>query len=118
MTPANKLTQDVLNFLYERGAYAWRANSVGFFDKKLGLYRPAAKKGVSDVLACYEGKLIAVEVKIGKDKLSPEQEGFQRSIQSAGGVALVVDSFENFKSQFASAMKELTIPLNNTATTT
>lgn len=118
MTPANKLTLDVLNFLYDRGAYAWRATSIGLFDKKLGIYRPAAKKGVSDVLACYDGKLIAVEIKIGKDSLSPEQEGFQRSIRTAGGIALVVKDIEDFRFQFHRAMKEITIPLNDTATTT
>ncbi len=118
MTPANKLTQDVLNSLYNRGAYAWRANSVGLFDKKLGLYRPAAKKGVSDVLACYKGKLIAVEIKIGKDRLSPEQDGFQRSIQSARGIALVVKDLEDFERQLGNELGEITIPSNETSTTT
>ena len=106
MSETNELTQKILNFLLKEKAYAWRASSTGIFDRKLGIYRPAAKKGVSDIVGCHRGRFIGIEIKTGKDRLSPEQEGFQRSIQQAGGIALVVRNFDDFFDQFLAATQE------------
>lgn len=67
------------------------------FDKQKGLFRTAPKKGVADILACYKGRLIAVEVKIGKDRLSPEQEGFLKNIEHYGGSSCVARTLEDFE---------------------
>src|SRR3990167_8334420 len=75
-SPANELTNQILELLYASGAYAWRQNMGGIYDSKLGVYRTGSKKGVADILGVYKSVFIAVEVKIGKDRLSPEQEGF------------------------------------------
>ena len=97
ISPANLLTTQILQFLYENGAFAWRQNTGGIFDTRRGVYRTAAKKGISDVLACYKGTLIAIEIKIGKDRLSDEQEGFLRNIEAVGGKTFVAKDFESFK---------------------
>lgn len=73
---------------------------MGVFDSKRMHFRTAAKKGVSDVLACWKGRLIAIEIKIGTDRLSDEQIGFMRNIQNVGGVAFVVADFKDFKKQW------------------
>jgi hypothetical protein len=58
-------------------------------------------KGVSDILAVSpQGKWIAIEVKIGSDKLSPEQDVWLQEIKQKGGYAFVVRNFEFFKTQF------------------
>lgn len=90
------LTNQVINHIYRAGGYAWRATSVGVFDTKQMHFRAAAKKGVADVLACFKGRLIAIEIKIGTDRLSDEQEGFMRNVQHAGGVAIVAKTYEEF----------------------
>lgn len=103
MSQANELTNQIINFIFKQGGYAWRASSTGIFDAKLGGYRTAAKKGVSDVLACFSGKCIAIEVKIGKDRLSSEQDGFLTNIKATGGLAFVakdLKSFEIFWNEF------------------
>lgn len=97
MSEATELTNKIIHKFYTDGAYAWRASSTGIFDKKKGHYRTAPKKGVSDVLACYKGILVAVEVKVGSDRLSDEQIGFQKNIIHVGGEAYVASTFEGFE---------------------
>ena len=97
MSASTELTNQIIQYIYERGGYAWRANSVGVFDTKLARFRASAKKGVADVLSCFKGRLVAVEVKIGVDRLSPEQEGFLSNIRHTGGYAIVAKEFEEFK---------------------
>jgi hypothetical protein len=48
--------------------------------------------GISDVLGFHKrtGIVIACEIKVGKDKLSPEQEAFLKAINEAGGIGRVV----------------------------
>lgn len=97
MSEANKLTNQAIEAIYQDGGFAWRASSTGIYDQKAGAYRTAAKKGVADVLGCYKGFLIAFEIKIGKDRLSDEQDGFLKNIHHAGGFAAVVTDEENLK---------------------
>jgi hypothetical protein len=42
--------------------------------------------GVSDILACINGKFYGIEVKVNRDKQRPEQASFQAAIEKAGGV--------------------------------
>lgn len=100
MSAANELTNRIIDHIYRAGGYAWRASSVGVFDTKRMHFRAAAKKGVSDVLACFKGRLIAVEVKIGTDRLSDEQVGFMKNVIHAGGSAVVASDFEQFEREW------------------
>jgi len=60
-------------------------------------FRASAKKGVADVLACFRGQLVAVEIKIGKDRLSDEQQGFMKNVSFHGGKVFVATDFASFK---------------------
>lgn len=100
MSRATELTNQIIDFIYRQGGYAWRSSSVGVFDTKQQRFRAAAKKGVADVLACYRGRLVAVEVKIGTDRLSDEQDGFLRNVGAAGGIGFVAKDFDGFKEQW------------------
>ncbi len=97
MSAATELTNQIIDFIYRQGGYAWRASSVGVFDSKRAMFRASAKKGVSDILACFKGQLIAVEIKIGKDRLSPEQEGFLMNVSAAGGNTFIASDFAGFE---------------------
>lgn len=99
MSEANDLTNAIINEFYSYGAYAWRATTLGLFDQKLGTYRTAPKKGVSDILAVMppHGTLIAVEVKIGKDRMSDEQIGFLKNIETVGGLSFVARNIGSFR---------------------
>jgi Holliday junction resolvase len=97
MSHASELTNKIIHELYTAGAFCWRAESAGVFDRQKGLYRTAPKKGVADILACFKGRLIVIEVKIGKDRLSPEQDGFLQNVEHAGGSSYVARTFEEFR---------------------
>jgi penicillin-binding protein-related factor A (putative recombinase) len=45
--------------------------------------------GIPDIIGCYKGRMIAIEVKAPKGKVSPYQEQFIRQINEAGGLAFV-----------------------------
>lgn len=51
----------------------------------------AGRNGISDVLGFEKrtGKIIAVEVKTGKDSLKPEQKRFLNDVRKNGGIAIV-----------------------------
>lgn len=96
-SPTNTLTQQILNTLLRLpGCFAWRANTTGVFDAKLGLYRPAPKKGVSDIIGLYRGQFFGIEIKTGKDRLRAEQVSFIDSVKNAGGIVFVIGSLDEF----------------------
>lgn len=98
---ANELTKQILEYLLERNVFAWRQNTGGVFDPRTGRFRTAAKKGISDILGILpNGVVIAVEVKWGKDRLSPEQEGFLACIKRQNGIAMVARTFDQFAEEF------------------
>lgn len=101
MSVATKLTNQIIDFIYRNNGYAWRASSVGVFDTKRAMFRTSAKKGVADILAVFKGQLIAIEVKIGKDRLSLEQEGFLMNVSAAGGNTFIASDFISFKEWWA-----------------
>jgi Holliday junction resolvase len=107
MSEATVLTNKIINHIYSSGGYAWRSSSTGIPDAGRGIMRTAPKKGVSDVLACWHGTLIAIEVKIGQDRLRPEQEGFLLNVRAAGGRAFVSKTFDDFLLQWQEAITSI-----------
>lgn len=54
--------------------------------------------GVPDLLLCKNGKFIAVELKRpdGKGRVHPRQNAQMRRIRNAGGMAVVIDDYDEF----------------------
>jgi hypothetical protein len=51
------------------------------------------RKGLPDILACWQGTLLAIEVKAGKhSRLSPHQKAEMDSLRRAGAVVLCGDA--------------------------
>lgn len=98
----NKLTNDIIDFLYKRGIFCWRSNSTGIMNHNTGNFRSGAKKGVADILAVLppNGKFMAIEIKTGSDRLSDEQIGFGKNIENVGGLWCVAKNFEDFEAWF------------------
>jgi Holliday junction resolvase len=80
MTPEAKVKKKVVAVLKQHDAY--------FFYPVTGGY---GRSGVPDVIACHDGRFIAIECKAGKNKPTPLQEKNLSDIQAAGGVALVIN---------------------------
>lgn len=55
----------------------------------------ASKAGVPDILACYKGVFLAIEVKTGVYKVSALQEANLRLIADAGGLAICARSTDH-----------------------
>lgn len=92
---ANQATRAILSYLNSDGFFAWRNNTTGIYDPEKKIFRKnAGLNGVADILGIEKatGRLIAVEVKVGKDVLSPDQKYFLESIRKSGGIAIVAGS--------------------------
>ena len=79
-----------LEVLTAHGVFAWKANtgaaSIGKRFVRFG------KKGQPDIIGIIPGgQFLAVECKVGKDKLRPEQADFKATIESYHGAFLAQD---------------------------
>ena len=90
----------IINLIQDRKGVVTRVNSGSLIAKDANgrCYRvQLADKGTSDIIALYKGVYLAIEVKFGKGKPTPEQIEFLESVARAGGVGLVaydVDAVE------------------------
>lgn len=109
---ANGLTKCIIDFIRLTGGQAERINCTGrYIDKSLtytdvvgrtrtigtGQWLPSTgMKGTADISAVIRGRAIKIEVKIGMDRQSEAQKTYQAAVERAGGVYLIVRSFEEF----------------------
>lgn len=99
-TTTNELTMSILDFLLRSPqCFAWRNNSLPI-PLQNGGFRPAQKRGSSDIVGLYASHFFGIEIKTGKDRLRPEQISFNASVQNAGGHIFIASDFEQFKRDF------------------
>jgi hypothetical protein len=55
---------------------------------------PMGYPGVADILGCYKGRMIAIELKSPKGKATPDQERFLQNVNDAGGIGFVARDIE------------------------
>jgi len=97
---ANELTKSIIAYLQLKGHAAFRVNSTGIYDKRINAYRPSgARRGLSDINAVINGKSVSIEIKTGRDKMSPYQMKFRTEVEAAGGIYIVVRNFDDFLKQ-------------------
>ncbi len=79
------ITMQIRNVLKMYGIFHWKVFQT------LG-----ATPGISDILGVLPGgRLLAIEVKTEKGKLSPHQERFIQNVNDNGGLAFVARSFDD-----------------------
>jgi hypothetical protein len=86
--PETALVASCIQLIEARGGVAVRVNSgltllTAANGKRRAIH--GAKKGTADILACYRGRALAVECKIGKAYLRAEQAAFAHVWMKAGG---------------------------------
>lgn len=94
---ANALTKQALKVLDLCGFHVWRQNNAAVYDPTKKVFRRnSSTPGISDIIGFHKktGQFIAVEIKVGKDKLSPYQERFLADVIKAGGVGKVVKTLD------------------------
>src|SRR3990167_3635338 len=104
MTATNSLTQAILRAVNYSGWKAWRNGNHAVWSKKRNAFmkNPTTLLGVSDIIGFRrrDGKFIAVEIKTGKDKLSPHQTNFLADVKASGGIAIVAHDYDQFEKEF------------------
>lgn len=85
MKNESQLTTQIKNLLRSKGAYCEKIFGGGF-----------QSSGIPDILCCYHGIFIAIEVKspTGKGRASDIQKLKVKSIRDAGGIAFITDNIE------------------------
>ena len=56
---------------------------------------PLSEKGVADIIGCYKGRFLAIEIKTDKGVVSDHQKNFLDRVTKAGGLALVARSIDD-----------------------
>jgi Holliday junction resolvase len=79
-TPEKKVKDKVVKILKAEGVYY-------FFPATFGMGR----SGVPDIVGCVQGKFLAIECKAGGNKPSVLQQRELHAINTAGGVAVVIN---------------------------
>lgn len=113
---ANALTKCVIDFLNLSGHFAERHSNEGrvidnrktYTDvigrqKTIGSIKrikSSQVKGTSDIKAVIGGRMIAIEIKFGKDRQSEAQKEYQAMVERAGGQYWIVKTFEDFYHKF------------------
>jgi len=54
-------------------------------------------RGVSDLIVCIRGHFLAIELKVGRNKLSDDQQIFLENVGRTGGVAAECRSLEDIE---------------------
>lgn len=90
------IENQILQYLSLVGVFAFKINSTGVYDPIKKVFRKSMNrhhiKGVSDILACIDGRFVAIEVKTPKGRLSPDQDKFIMQVNLMGGLAFKATS--------------------------
>ena len=81
-------------YLREVGAFEMKiwTGGIALFDGRVARNN---NKGAADILACWRGRFVAIEVKSKTGRPSPEQIAFLADVKRAGGIALVARSLND-----------------------
>ena len=82
-----ELTIQIREFLWARGIFHWKSWQGPM----------SQPRGVADIIGCYQGRFLAIEVKRPGRKATPEQARFLSEVCKAEGIAFVAHSVEEVK---------------------
>lgn len=119
---ANSLTRCILDYIRFTGNQAERISSTGrvidnrkSFTDVLGNTRTigstkyipgTGSNGTADISSVIFGKSVKIEVKIGADRQSEAQKMYQQSVERAGGLYVIANSFEQFLNWYKDNFEE------------
>jgi hypothetical protein len=69
--------------------------TVGIFSWKQWQGPMSQPRGVSDIIGCWNGRFLAIEVKTPGGRVSPDQEKFLEAVRRHGGIAFVARSIDD-----------------------
>jgi Holliday junction resolvase len=81
------IQSSIINYIKSIGGLPIKQNQIGIY----------AQAGVPDIIACINGKFVAIEVKRPGQKPKPIQEVFLNTINKCGGIAFWADNLNIVK---------------------
>lgn len=85
MNPETKIQNDIVSYLKKNRILVWRISD------------PYLMAGFPDLLVCYQGRFVALEVKTDTGRPTGQQEFIMKMINEQGGIAKIVRSVEDVK---------------------
>lgn len=74
---------------------AWSNDTPGLAYDRNGRPFKSGRTGSSDILACIQGRFLAIEVKTGTGSLSTPQRRFRDAVRAAGGLFVEARSVDD-----------------------
>lgn len=96
------IQKQILDWLRLHGATAIRVNSgamAGDYKGKKRFVRMNDTVGCSDILCCWRGRFVAIEVKRPGNKPTLDQESFLQTVERSGGLAIVAYSVDDVEKE-------------------
>jgi hypothetical protein len=87
-TPEAKVKDKVCKYLDSRGVWYFRPYMAGY-----------GKSGVPDLVCCFRGRFVSIEVKREGKEPTPRQDLRMKEIRASGGIAIWGDSTDCIISQ-------------------
>lgn len=97
-TPEGEIKKQIIDWLKAKQIFYW-VNVVA----RVPGNRGKMKTGTSDILGCFKGRMLAIEIKAKTGKLSDEQAEFIFAVRTAGGIAFVARSLDDVIQQLEAA---------------
>ena len=123
-TKANDLTKAVIKFIQLSGGQSERISVTGrrvdmrkTYTDVLGQQRQigsvrwiksSMQKGSADISATIAGRSVKIEIKVGRDRIRPEQEIYKLQVEKAGGIYLLIHTFDQFYEWYKSKYPDRT----------
>jgi penicillin-binding protein-related factor A (putative recombinase) len=110
LTPSERdIERAILTWLsYQPECKVWKNKSTGTYDPVRKAFRRSndkfSQKGTSDILGIWQGRMLCIEVKSAKGRLSPEQRQFLHEMSSLGAFCMVARSLQDVVDALASSM--------------
>ena len=93
----NGLTQSIIKWLELNGHYCSRIQSQGQYNPTLGQWtKSTVRRGIGDLMAIINGKMVMIEIKTGTDRQSEWQKQTQKEVEASGGVYIIAKDFDSF----------------------
>ncbi len=101
-----ELENSIMEFLrYQIGVFAFKVNTIGVFDARIGAYRKTSKyimNGTPDIIACVNhkgvGVFVGMECKTETGRQSNDQKEFQQLLEDrSNGYYFIVRSIQDAK---------------------
>ena len=95
----NSVVKIIHSWLALRKIRAWRVNTGGV-PARGGRFKRNVAAGFPDLVCCWRGRFVGIEVKTAKGRQQPSQKLFQKELEEAAGVYILARSLADVESFF------------------